>query len=146
MDELIKLVAQFLEFVMLGGLALVVPLVFFRGPVLTYWTNLLDAIAPRANSEAHDRARRWIGTVILLALLLFVGMIFNAAADAALEPAHFYVIARVVQHMEKGAVAPGPVDPDWTFVTRPLSRSVPQDEHEYRKKDSRRRGSMDARS
>jgi len=145
MGELVKTATQFLEFVMLGGLALIVPLLFLREHIVAYWIDLIKALA---GDDAQTR--RWTGIAILLPLLLFIGMIVNAVSDAVLEPAHFHVIYLMARHMdpqiEKDATANAPVDPDWTFLFRPVFRAVPKEEHDARKGDAKRRGSTSAQS
>jgi hypothetical protein len=119
MDELVKSVVLYLEFMVLGAAAVLIAGAPFVDRFVTAWRSLVDAAIRIEENASSSWVRRSLECAFFMGTLFLIGVAVNSATYWILQPAHIHVIHAVGAHSRDPKARP-PIHPDRMFFLRPL--------------------------
>ena len=118
MDELVRSIVTFLEFLLLGGVGVLLLPANRRVYVGDLLRRLIDELvfAHQANGTAEEgpnvsqmfQTRVAIQGVLVLLLVFYLGVVINAATYWTMQPAHIAAIRVAAEHMDPKATSTVP--------------------------------------
>jgi hypothetical protein len=139
MDELVRTLDRYFEFLVLGALLLGIVAAFVRATFGHSWTEVGAFVFPELGTVKHPNLQlAWRGS-IMVGCLFLMGFSVNVLGYWLLHPAHLYVIRTVSANIEKPAAnKPDPyiLEPGWEFYLRPASRRIETAEKDSHRVDS----------
>jgi hypothetical protein len=128
MDELVKTLGQYVEFLILGALALGLLVVSANALAGRRRNDARKLALPDLVGKDHPNVRLAVQAGVVFAVLFLAGFAINALGYWFLQPAHVHVIHYTAGNLAQESAPAGFVDPDAAFFARPLARRLREEQ------------------